>query len=159
VVLRNPNSASSALAWEITQREAQGLALHYISVPIASPADVTAAFEKIEAERAEALDVYNSVMPHRAAIYGFARRKRLPVLVSSRAFLDEGALISYGPSLPDAFRRVAAYIDKVLKGTSPADLPIEQPTKFDLSIDMHTARAIGITVPYPVLALADKVIE
>jgi putative tryptophan/tyrosine transport system substrate-binding protein len=115
--------------------------------------------EKIEAERAEALDVYNSVMPHRAAIYEFALRKRLPVLVSSRVFLDEGALISYGPSLPYAFRRVAAYIDKVLKGTKPADLPIEQPTKWELSIQMHTARAIGIEIPAAVLALADEVIE
>ncbi len=158
-VLWNPNSSASAFTWEISEREAPQLGLTAISAPIAGPQDVAASLERIEAEHGEALDVHNTVMPHRAAIFSFALMKKLPVLVSARTFLDDGVLISYGPSLSEGFRRATTYIDKVLKGANPGDLPIEQPTKFELTVNLRTARTIGIDIPVAVLALADEILE
>jgi putative ABC transport system substrate-binding protein len=158
-VLWNPNSAASAFTWEVSEREAPLLGLKAVSALIAGPEDVAAALRMIEAERAEALEVHNTVMAHRASILSFALEKKLPVLVSTRSFLDPGVLISYGPNLPEGFRRAAAYIDKVLKGANPGDLPIEQPSKFELAINLRTVRAIGVDIPVAVLALADEVLE
>ena len=158
-VLWNPNSAASAFTWEISERDAPLLGLKAVSAPISGPEDVAAALRKIETERAEAVEVHNTVMAHRASILSFTLEKKIPVLVSTRTFLDPGVLISYGPSLPEGFRRAAAYIDKVLKGANPGDLPIEQPSKFELAVNLRTARAIGVDIPVAVLALADEVRE
>jgi putative tryptophan/tyrosine transport system substrate-binding protein len=124
-VLWNPNSAASAFTWEISERDAPLLGLKAVSAPIAGPDDVAAALKTIDNEGAEAVEVHNTVMAHRASIFSFALEKKMPALVSTRSFLDPGVLISYGPSLPEGFRRAAAYIDKVLKGANPGDLPIE----------------------------------
>ena len=92
-------------------------------------------------------------------IADFALDERLPSIFHLREYADVGGLVTYGVDRNDLFRRAAAYVDKILKGTRPADLPIEQPTKFELAINLKTAKALGLTVPQPLLATADQVIE
>jgi putative ABC transport system substrate-binding protein len=94
-----------------------------------------------------------------APILELARGKRIPVISQFREFVVAGGLMAYGPSLPEMYRRAAAYVDKILKGVKPADLPIEQPTKFDLIINLKTAKALGLTIPPSLLARADQIIE
>jgi putative ABC transport system substrate-binding protein len=96
---------------------------------------------------------------HRARIASFAQTHRLPTVVFSRELAAAGGLMSYGPSISDSFQRAATFVDRILKGAKPADLPVEQPTKFELVINMKTARALGLTIPPSVLARADQVIE
>jgi len=90
---------------------------------------------------------------------GFALKSRLPSVYSRKEAVDAGGLMSYGADLADSYRRVAYYVDKILKGAKPADLPVEQPTKFDLAINLKTAKQIGLTIPQSVLYRADKVIK
>ena len=99
------------------------------------------------------------LLAHRARIVAFAARQRLPAMYGYKEFVDAGGLISYAPSYPDMFRRSAAYVDKILKGAKPGDLPIEQPTKFEFVINMKTAKALGLTIPSSLLLRADQVIE
>jgi putative ABC transport system substrate-binding protein len=89
----------------------------------------------------------------------FLARRRLPSMFFYKEFVDAGGLMSYGPSFPDSYRRAATYVDKILRGTKPADLPVEQPTKFEFIINLKAAKQIGLTVPPNVLARADKVIR
>jgi len=86
-------------------------------------------------------------------------RTRLPAMYAFRQFVDAGGLMSYGPNIPETFRRAAVFVDKILKGTKPADLPVEQPTKFELVINMRTAKALGLTIPPSLLLRADQIIE
>jgi putative tryptophan/tyrosine transport system substrate-binding protein len=92
-------------------------------------------------------------------IVGFALKSRLPSVYTGREFVDAGGLMSYAADLTDTYRRVAYYVDRILKGAKPADLPVEQPTKFELAINVKTAKQIGVTIPPNVLARADKVIR
>jgi putative tryptophan/tyrosine transport system substrate-binding protein len=96
---------------------------------------------------------------HRKAITELAAKQRLPAIYASREFTEAGGLVFYGVSYPDLYRRAATYVDKVLKGAKPADLPIEQPTKLDLAINLRAARALGLDMPLTLLARADEVIE
>jgi len=99
-------------------------------------------------------------MPHRTRLVALATQSHLPTIWGPRKeFVVAGGLMSYGPSLPDSFRRAAGYVDKILKGAKPADLPVEQPTKFELVINLKTAKALGITMPPSLLVLADEVIQ
>ena len=97
--------------------------------------------------------------PNRKRIVGFALKSRLPSMYSSREVVDAGGLMSYGADHADSYRRVAYYVDKILKGAKPADLPVEQPTKFELVINLKTAKQIGLTIPQSMLYRADKVIK
>ena len=96
---------------------------------------------------------------HSAQIIDHAARHKIPVFSEFSRFADSGALLSYGPSHLDLYRRAATYVDKILKGSKPADLPVEQPTKFELVINMKTAKTLGIKIPQSILLRADKVIE
>jgi len=97
--------------------------------------------------------------PHRATLVKLASKARLPVIYYAREFADEGGLMSYGANYGDLFRRSAGYVDKILKGTKPGELPIEQPTKFELVVNLKTVKAVGITIPESILLRADEVIR
>src|SRR5207247_5679765 len=99
------------------------------------------------------------IVMHRQPIVEFATQQRLPGVFANREWVVAGGLMSYGPSTPDLFRRAATYVDKILKGTKPADLPVEQPVKFELVLNLKTAKAIGITFPPTLLIQADEVIK
>jgi len=119
------------------------------------------AFEAAAAARIEALDVLSSAVfnAQKDRLVALAAQYRLPTMYEHDDFVRSGGLISYGPNIPDLFRRAATYVDKILKGAKPGDLPIEQPTKFELLINLRTAKALGISLPQSILARADEVIE
>jgi putative ABC transport system substrate-binding protein len=130
-------------------------------VPEYDTNDFTSAFAIIMRSHVGALFVGQSALnfANRHLIAEFAARNRLPALYVSREYVDAGGLISYGVSLSDLNRRAAGYVDRILKGAKPSDLPIEQPTKFDLIVNLKTAKALGLTIPDKLLLLADEVIE
>jgi putative tryptophan/tyrosine transport system substrate-binding protein len=123
--------------------------------------DLDKGFGAIVSGGAEALVVESdrALLAHRAQIVDFAARRRLPALYPYREFVQAGGLVSYAPSYPAMFRRAATYVDKILKGTKPAELPVQQPTEFELVINLITARALGMTIPQSLLLRADQVIE
>jgi putative tryptophan/tyrosine transport system substrate-binding protein len=123
--------------------------------------DLDKAFETIVATRAEALVIEpdRALLAHRVQIVDFATRRRLPALYPYREFVQAGGLMSYAPSYSAMFRRAASYVDKILKGAKPADLPVEQPTTFELVINLKTAKAFSLTIPPTLLLRADQVIE
>ena len=98
-------------------------------------------------------------LTHRTQVLEFAAKRRLPVMYGSREYVEDGGLMSYGASYDDLFRRAATYVDKILKGAKPGDLPVEQPTKFELVLNLKTAKALGLTMPPSLLLLADEVIQ
>ena len=146
---------------QVTEEAARqlGLEVQLLAVPGADAFDD--AFEAAVRERAEALNVLSSANfnAHRVRLAQLAARYRLPTMYESGEYVRDGGLMAYGPSLPDLFRRAASYVDKILRGAKPADLPVEQPTKFELVINLKTARAIGIELPTSILLRADEVIE
>jgi putative ABC transport system substrate-binding protein len=160
-VLWNPANPAGATFPRDMERVARvlGLTLHLQAVSKAEELDT--AFAAVRQARAEALvvppdGVFNL---HRATIAAFAAQHRLPAIYPNRLYLDAGGLMAYGPSYPDQWRRAALYVDKILKGAKPADLPVEQPTKFELVINLTTAEALGLTIPSTVLFQADAVLR
>jgi putative tryptophan/tyrosine transport system substrate-binding protein len=123
--------------------------------------DFEPAFSAIKKERANALIALRNVLTatYRTRIVDFAAKNRLPAMYPDGEFVEAGGLMSYGVSVPDLWGRAAVYVDKLLKGAKPADLPVEQPTKFELVINLKTAKALGLTIPPNVLARADKIIK
>jgi putative ABC transport system substrate-binding protein len=138
---------------------ALNIQLQYLDV--LGPKDVETAFQAASKGRADALLVLAGAVlsVQRTRILEFAVKNRLPVIYSGRSFVEAGGLMSYGVNLADLDHRAATYVDKILKGTKPADLPVEQPTKFELVINLKAAKQIGVTIPPNVLARADKVIK
>jgi putative ABC transport system substrate-binding protein len=132
-----------------------------LNVDVIVAADIDRAFSEITRARTGALTVVSTPMfaSERRRLVDLAAKNRLPTMFSFRVYVDAGGLMSYGPSLPDMFRRAATYVDKILKGAKPADLPVEQPTKFELVINLKTAKALGLAIPQSLLGRADHVIE
>ncbi|HSK31560.1 MAG TPA: ABC transporter substrate-binding protein [Candidatus Limnocylindria bacterium] len=147
--------------YEETRAAAEALSLRLHSVQFHSAKDLEPAFAEIAKARDSALVVVLSPLAtlHSRQIVDLALKYRLPGVYPTRQFAEEGGLMAYGPLLGDLYRRAAMYVDKILKGRRPADLPIEQPTKFEFIINLKTARQIGLTIPPNVLARADKVIR
>jgi putative ABC transport system substrate-binding protein len=157
------NAGSPTFALEIGDLQAatRPLGLDLAAFEIRRAEDIAPLFEAIK-DRADALYVVGSdpfLATKRIAISTLAVATRLPTMHSAREFVEAGGLLSYGPNYADLFRRAADYVDKILRGAKPADLPVEQPTKFDLVINLTTARALGVGVPSTLLATADEVIE
>jgi putative tryptophan/tyrosine transport system substrate-binding protein len=144
-----------------TQIAARRLNLQLHSVPISADNSIENAFEKINKEPVQALIVVTDpiLFSQRSQILELAAGRRLPAMYPYRAFAEAGGLISYAPNDRDVFRRAASYVDRILKGAHPGDLPVEQPTKFELVINLKTAKALGLTIPPTLLATADTVIE
>jgi putative ABC transport system substrate-binding protein len=158
----NPDLRGAVFAYKETEGAARSLRLQLQSVEVARAEDLDRAFSAVTEQRAQVLIVQtpNPVLfSNRGQIVSFAQRNRLPSIYGGAAYVDAGGLMSYGPSGLDMQRRAATYVDKILKGTKPADLPVEQPTKFELVINLKTAQQIGVTIPPNVLARADKVIK
>jgi putative ABC transport system substrate-binding protein len=149
------------LDWRETQAAGLALGLQVDLVQVRDADDLEPAFTGSVIGQSDALVVltHTATVSHRAEIVALAARQRLPSMSEIREFVAAGGLMAYGPSFPDLFRRAATYVDKILKGARPADLPVEQPTKFDFVVNLKTARALGLTIPPSVLQQATEVIE
>jgi len=160
-VLWNPNHPGQPRAFKDTQVAAQALQVTLISMEARNREELERVLLTIGKERPQALFELPDPLTffHRELITEFAAKHRLPAMYGFSEWVDAGGLMSYGTSFPDLFRRAATYVDKILKGRKPADLPVEQPTKFELVINLKTAKQIGLTIPPNVLARADRVIK
>ncbi len=149
------------LQFRETEAAAKALGVKLQRLEIRGPEDFDAAFKSAISERAGALMAFRNPMliNHRKQFPKLAEEHRLPAMYDDRNFVNPGGLMSYGTDRADLFRRAATYVDKILKGAKPADLPVEQPTKFELVINLKTAKQIGLTIPPQVLARADRVIR
>jgi putative tryptophan/tyrosine transport system substrate-binding protein len=136
-----------------------GVQLHYMEIQRAD--DIETAFHVARSKRAEAILLLSSAIfnSNRKLILDLASKNRLPGMYHRAEYVEEGGLMMYGVNTPDLYRRAATYVDKILKGAKPGDLPVEPPTKFDFMINLRTAKQLGLTIPANVLARADKVIK
>jgi len=160
-VLSNPANPGQPPAIRDLKAAARSLGVQLQLLEARGPNEFDGAFAAMAKERAGALFVVADSMfnVHGAQLANLAARNRLPAMYGLRENVEAGGLMSYGASLSSLFRRAATYVDKILKGAKPADLPVEQPTKFDLVINLKTAKALGLTIPPSVLARADEIIE
>jgi len=160
-VLANPANPVTAAQMRETQRAAQALQVQVHLVEVRGPDDLDNAFSAIRRMRADALMLLLEPMfiSQRARLVELTATSRLPAMYSFREDAEAGTLMAYGPSFPDMFRRAATYVDKILKGAKPADLPVEQPMKFELVINLKTAQALGLAMPPTFLFQADEVIR
>jgi putative ABC transport system substrate-binding protein len=159
-IMGNAGAPGAVLEMREVQVTARTLGLEVTTREIRQAEDIAPAIEALKS-RADALYVATDplVFTNRIRINTLALGARLPTIYGSREYVDAGALMSYGPNFSDLFRRAADYVDKILRGAKPGDIPVEQPTKFDLVINLKTAKALGLDVPATVLARADEVIE
>ena len=160
-VLLNEDNPSQAAYWAAAERSSAARGLAAMRVPAGPPARFGAAVDRILAQRAQAVVVHADPLfsAHRGLLAELLRRTRLPVAYSLSGSVRDGGLLSYGPDLLASYRSAAKYVDKILKGAKAADLPVEQPTKFELVINLTTARALGLTIPQSLLLQADDVIQ
>ena len=159
--LWNPANPALAFSWKQTQGAARVLGVTLQSHEVQGTTDFAAAFAMIAEERPDALLVLQDAvtMQLRNDITEFAIQKRLPSMFQEKGWAVAGGLMSYGENLSSMYRRAAYFVDKIFKGAKPADLPVEQATKFDMVLNLRTAKAIGLTIPDSILVLADEVIE
>jgi putative ABC transport system substrate-binding protein len=160
-VLWNPTNPGNVNELDQTKSAAKGLKLALISREVRQPKDIHRAFKALTSRRVDAVATLTDAIlsSGRTDIVQLATNNRLPGIFHLRDFVDQGGLMSYGPDLHHSFYRAAYYVDRILKGASPANMPVEQPMKFELIINLQTANQIGVAVPADVLALADKVIR
>jgi len=160
-ILSNPANPFQPLAISEVNVAARSLGLQLQLLEVRGPNEFDGAFAAMTKERVGALLVVADSMfnLHRTRLADLAARNRLPAAYGTRDNVEAGGLMSYGPSLRDLFRRGATYVDKILKGAKPGDLPVEQPTKFELVINLKTAKALGLTIPQSLLQRADEVIQ
>jgi putative tryptophan/tyrosine transport system substrate-binding protein len=163
VLLRRdfPNAKDAKHDWQVAAAAARQLDLELLALDARSADDLTAAFEQASAKHVGGIMTFRNptVVTYLKLIADLCRSHRLPAVFDAREYVEAGGLMSYGPNIDTTYRQLASYVDKLLHGAKPAELPIEQPTTFELVINKRTADAIGITVPVSLLALADKVIE
>ena len=160
-VLSNPDSPAQPLTVRNVKDTARSLGLQLQLLEAPGPEGFDGAFAAMARERVGALLVVQdpAFIPHRARLVDLAAKNRLPSIFTQREDAEAGGLMSYGPSLPDLYRRAGTYVDKILKGVKPGDVPVEQPTKFELVINRKTAKALGVAIPPALLQRADQVIE
>jgi putative ABC transport system substrate-binding protein len=160
-VLWNPQDASSAQSWKESQLPARELGLQLHSMEVSSADKYEAAFKEATKARSGALVWAASPLgsANQRLTVELAEKYRLPAIYARRAVVESGGLMSYGINLEEPFRRASVFVDKILKGTKPADIPVEQPTKFEFLVNLKTAKQIGLAIPPNVLARADKVIR
>jgi ABC-type uncharacterized transport system substrate-binding protein len=159
--LWNPANPATKISLKETEVAARALRIQLQSVEVRGPQDFEAAFSQMTSARAEALIIQADPIfrGERARLAELAAKNRLPTMLPQSVYVEAGGLMSYGTNNSDLYRRAATYVDKILKGTTPADLPVEQPMKFELVINLKTAKQIGVTIPQSVLYRADKVIK
>jgi putative tryptophan/tyrosine transport system substrate-binding protein len=160
-IMWNATNPYPALVYRQTENAARQLKLEVQSLEVRTPDDVASALEAAVRQNANALITVEDPLTvnYRKQIADFAVKNRLPTMSGLREYVDAGGLLSYGPALADLYRRAAGYVDKILKGAKPSELPVEQPTTFELVVNLKTARAVGLTIPPDMLAIADAVIE
>ena len=160
-VLRNPSNPGDPILWNETQAASQTLGLQLQSLEVRSPKDLEDAFESATRAGTQALVTLTDplLQSHRKQIVDFAAKSRLPAIYPDSEYVEAGGLMSYAANALEFYARAATYVDRILKGAKPADLPVEQPTKFELVINLKTAKQIGLTIPQSVLYRADRVIR
>jgi ABC-type uncharacterized transport system substrate-binding protein len=157
----NPGNAVNVTALKETETAAQALGLRVLGLEVRRGEDLDGAFQGALRDRADAvIGIGDTVLLfHRARIVDFAAKNRLPAMYSLQEYMDDGGLMMYGPNVADMYRRAATFVDKILKGARPGNLPIEQPTRFSFIINMKTAKTLDLTIPPSVLGRADQIIE
>ena len=160
-VLLNPANSSHFVLIKQTQAAAPSLQIELHVVEAGAPDLLDSAFAAISAAQSGALIVFPDAMffGQFPRVVKLAATERLPTLFAEKQVVEAGGLMAYGPSIPAAFHRLAAYVDKIFHGANPAELPVEQPTTFELAINLKTANALGLRVPDKLLSIADEVIE
>jgi putative tryptophan/tyrosine transport system substrate-binding protein len=160
-ILWNPTNPAHIPGFKQVERAAAALRVQIQSLEVRTAGDLDGAFSTVTRDRPDALAVFDDPITfvNRQRIVDFAARTRLPAAYAFRWYVDVGGLMAFSPNLADLFRRSGTYIDKILRGARPADLPVEQPTKFEFVINLKTAKALGLTIPQSVLLRADQVIE
>jgi putative ABC transport system substrate-binding protein len=160
-VLQNPADSASGLQLSFAQQGARALGKELMVVEARAPEEFSDAFARLAAWRAEALVILESSLYflHRKTLLSAAAKHRWPTIASTKDYAEAGGVIAYGADYSDNCRRSAAYVDKILKGAKPADLPVQQPTKFEFVINLKAARAMGLPIPQAMLLRADRVIE
>jgi putative ABC transport system substrate-binding protein len=160
-VLFNPGNPTNPLQLKMIQEAAPALSLRLFALEVRRPDDIERAFAAMRTDPPDALMLLGDPLlgSQIRRILNLTMKHRLPSTYGTREWSDIGGLMSYGPSFEDLYRRAATYVDKILKGAKPSDLPVEQPTKFELVINLKTAKALGLTIPRSLLARADEIIE
>ncbi len=160
-VLSNPSATNVRPQIRETEVAARALGVRLQPLEVRGPDDFERVFQEAIKVRAGALITLDDalIFTHRTRIVKLAARSRLPAIYGFREFVDAGGLMSYAPNLADMYRRAATYVDKILKGAKPGDLPVEQPTKFELVVNLKTAKTLGLTIPQSILLRADQVIQ